>query len=474
MDRSTERIRDPIHDLIVFDENDDLDQVAWKLLETPEFQRLRRIKQLGVSEFVYPGATHSRFAHSIGVFHNARRLLDLIGREIRLGRAKGDVNDPRATIAQLAALLHDIGHGPFSHAFEEAREAIAEARQQGGAPKTKFKSHEDWTAEIIENKGGEVSPVLERMVGGGTARSIAELLRAENPIDMYHAVVSSSFDADRLDYIQRDRYMTGTGVARIDLTWLLDNVRVFEIDVSPPSEEVPDPVRTYTFCLDIKGREAAEDFLLARYRLYSNVYLHKTTRGIEQLLTAVFKGVATACDEGTVTKLGLDKMHPLVKFFSPGGETVENYVLLDDGVIWGALRHLACSDDPNLATLSRRILNRDRAAAIDLETLYPEGSERQRRAEKYLDAKLGNTLGKTVFKDKATLTLYGEVGADDERAHKRLMILTDDEVREITKLHETTALNSNLARILVRYYFLDESERDDVREEVIKVTKGRH
>src|SRR5262249_11903062 len=155
----------------------------WSLLETSEFQRLRRIKQRGVSEFVYPGATHSRFSHSIGAFHNARRLLRLIEREIWLRRAEGEFNERRAQVAVLAALLHDLGHGPFSHAFEEALRAISERRSRGS--KSSVKKHEIWTAEIVENKAGQVFQILE--ADKGLAQEIADLLRADTPTDMYHA-----------------------------------------------------------------------------------------------------------------------------------------------------------------------------------------------------------------------------------------------------------------------------------------------
>src|SRR3954468_10281012 len=107
-----QRIRDPIHDLIEFG-TDEFGQMAWSLLETPEFQRLRRIRQLGFSELVFPGATHSRFAHSVGVFHTARQL----ARHIEQKRGS---HPERAQVALAAALVHDVGHGPFSHAFEEA------------------------------------------------------------------------------------------------------------------------------------------------------------------------------------------------------------------------------------------------------------------------------------------------------------------------------------------------------------------
>ncbi|WP_295845005.1 HD domain-containing protein [Tardiphaga sp.] len=136
------RIRDPVHDLIPFGK-DKFEQMAWKLLELPEFQRLRRIKQLGFSELVFPGASHTRFAHSVGVFHTARQLSERI--KDQLGSA--NFNEDRAQVAMAAALVHDVGHGPFSHAFESAATAFSQD-----------KHHEQWTAEIVSGKT-ELHPV---------------------------------------------------------------------------------------------------------------------------------------------------------------------------------------------------------------------------------------------------------------------------------------------------------------------------
>jgi uncharacterized protein len=457
----TERIRDPIHDLIVFDEDDKLDQIAWALLETPEFQRLRRIKQLGVSEFVYPGATHSRFSHSIGVFHNARQLLRLIEREIKMKRADGEFEKPRAQVAVLAALLHDVGHGPFSHAFEEALKAIADARSKGGKS-TVVKKHEIWSAEIVENESGEIFRILREV--DGLAREIANLLRADTPTDMYHAIVSSSFDADRLDYLRRDRYMTGTGVGAIDFGWLMDNVRVASIDVSPASEDKGDPVYRHSFCLFYKARDAAEDFLLARYRLYTNVYLHKTTRGIERLLSAVFCRVASIIDSGNTKILELSEQNPLVKFLSPDGETLENYLALDDTVVWAAIGRFRSCKDGDLAQLASRLWSRETPATIDIQTEFPDDPERQRRAQHRLDGMFNDSFGKAVFKDDAKLTLYGEVGADDAKAQQRLMIqLRNGDVREITMFSDATIAASDRGRRFLRYYFLNESDYNQAK-----------
>ena len=466
--RKTQRIRDPIHDLIVFDEQEPLDQIAWDLLETSEFQRLRRIKQLGVSEFVFPGATHTRFAHSVGVFHNARRLMSLIQREIKSGRVHGCLDEDRARIAVLAALVHDIGHGPFSHAFEGARRTIAERRAKE-KNKVKIKKHEAWTADIIENREGAIWPILEKALGEKDAKAIADLLRADTPADMYHAIVSSSFDADRLDYIQRDRYMTGTGVGAIDLRWLLDNVRVANIDVSPPSGDAGEPVYTHSFCLAHKGREAAEDFLLARYRLYSTVYLHKTTRGMEQMLSALFSGIARAAEEGKAGELGFRDGNPLVSFLSTDEGDLSDYLKLDDGVVWGSMERIARSGFPELSEIARRVLAREKPFALDVQKTFPDNAEKQRRAQHKLDEMFKDRLNLDVFKDEAKLTLYGEIGADDEKAQKRLMIqIEGDDVKEITDFKDATIVSSSRERRFLRYYFLDESVGRDALAAIAK------
>lgn len=460
----TRRIRDPIHDLIIFDEADKVDEMAWDLLETPEFQRLRRIKQLGLSEFVYPGATHTRFAHSIGVFHLSRRLLRLIEREINADRVPGKINKRRAKVAVLAALVHDLGHGPFSHAFEEAQKSIAAQRGE------KRKKHEAWTGDIIMNPKGKVFEVLER--NKGLANEIADLIRAETPRDMYHAIVSSSFDADRLDYVQRDRYMTGTGSAAIDLTWLLDNVQVADIDVSPSSES-GSPITTLSFCLGYRAREAAEDFLLARYRLYSTVYFHRVTRGLEQMLSSVFRSIADAIDNGDKSGLGLGEKHPLVKFFSPRGNKLDAYLALDDMIVWQAVDQLSKGRRKSVVDIARRLLKREKPWSIDIQIEFPDAPEKQRRARRMLDADFSRKLGKTVFRDEAKLTLYGEVGADDALAQKRLMIrLREGELREITNFNDAMVTGSDQQREFLRYYFLSESDHK-VALKALESIKGR-
>lgn len=463
----TQRIRDPIHDIIIFNDDGRVDEAVWMLLQTSDVQRLRRIKQLGVSDFVFPSASHTRFAHSVGVFHNARRLVKIIEREIKLKRVSGAFDEERAKIALLAALLHDIGHGPFSHAFEEARKTLA--AESGDAAKAKIRKHESFTAEMIKDPTGDIGGILKQI--DIDPSDVADLVAAETPVDMYHAIVSSSFDADRLDYLVRDRYMTGTGAGAIDLEWLMDNVRVAEIDFSPPDSNGGDPVYEHSFCLSYKARDAAEDFLLARYRLYTNVYFHKATRGIEQMFSAFFR--FTAREVATVGRIhGLPDDHALVKFFSVGGDNIANYRALDDTVVWGAIHMIATVGTGSLKQIATRILNRERPFCLDLQQTFPEDQEKQRRLKHQINSKFKGKLDESVFRDSARLSIYGEIGADDGRAQKRLMIQTADQnLREITNFSDATVAGGD--RSFERYYFLNQQDFK-MGQELVESVKGRH
>ena len=128
--------------------------------------------------------------------------------------------------------------------------------------------------------------------------------------------------------------MTGSGAGAIDFDWLLENLRIETIDFEAPAGEEPAIPRA-TFCLDAKAVEAAEAFLLARFHLYTQVYLHKATRGIEQMLSALLRTVATAVSEGRFGAIAIDPKHPLARFFASNGEDARAYAALDDTVIWG-------------------------------------------------------------------------------------------------------------------------------------------
>ena len=452
----TQRVRDPVHGLIVFRDIKPLDQLAWALIGTPEFQRLRRIKQLGVSEFVFPGATHTRFSHSIGVFHTARALIDIVNRELP---SIGQEPDPRrADVAVTAALLHDLGHGPFSHTFEAVQKARGVA-----------KKHEKWTAEIIRDPVGALRPLLDtHWPEGGFADAIADLLEAEDPSDIYHAVVSSSFDADRLDYLRRDRMMTGTGAGAIDFDWLVEQVRVAEVEIEAPEAEDEDgPVRVPTFCLDPKALPAAEQFLLARYTLHEQVYLHKTTRCVEHMISKLLRLVSDLAQRiGTIKQTGLDKEHPLIRFFRKDGATLANFLDLDDVLVWSAIERMTHAPNGSVADIARRLRERRLYKTLDLRAFgHDEGL--QRKAARHIDKELASELesGAVIKDESAAISLYTQVGGDDEKTHKKLHILDPGKgPREISELSRVVPELAQKQQF-TRYYFERESDRTRARKE---------
>ncbi len=405
----TQRLRDPIYNLIVFREDDELDgvdQVAWKLIDCREFQRLRRIRQLGFSEFVYPGATHTRFSHCIGVFHTARRLLAIMKRKLGAG-----FEPEKAEVAVIAALLHDLGHGPFSHTFEGV-----ERRRRAA------KSHEKWTAEIIRGDT-QVHRALENR-RTGLADQVASLLAQSEPSDIYSAVVSSQFDADRLDYLRRDRYMTGTASGGIDFEWLLDCLEVGEITVGVADER--DFVTVPGLYLNSKGLRAAEEYLLARYNLYAQVYMHKTTRCAEQMLAALLGRVADLIADDSLNKTNLSGTDPLVKYYRDDAG-LGGYLALNDFAIWSAVERMTLSEDPIIADLANRLVHRQLYKCFDVgeraKAFGGNALERYRLALKKKASDFDLEMDVTVLiDDRAKISAYGFYNFDEPGALQKVLI----------------------------------------------------
>jgi uncharacterized protein len=344
MSKQQQRIRDPLHDLIEFDTGDlQLEHVLWEVIQTRPFQRLRRVKQLGFSDFVYPGATHSRLLHSLGVFHTARRLMQVIRRNIH------PCQETKVQQALAASLVHDLGHGPFSHAFESVGKRLG----------LKMADHEHVSDVLIRNS--EVADKL-RALGSGFPDDVADIISGGGQGSIYTAVVSSQFDADRLDYMQRDRLMTGTQHAAIDFEWLMANLEVGEV---PYGVDETSLGKVQTFVLGPKAIYAAEAFVLGLFQLYPTIYFHKATRGAEKLYTELLARAVTMVRDGSANVTGLPPSHPLIKF-AKSPDDIECAIALDDTVIWGALWLMAESGDECLSNLARRLRDRELYKSIDV------------------------------------------------------------------------------------------------------------
>lgn len=317
--------------------------MLWSVLQTRPFQRLRRIKQLGFSDLVYPGATHSRLLHSVGVFHTARRLMSVVDKHL-------PAKDQKALQALAAALLHDVGHGPFSHAFETIGERFD----------LKMAHHETVSDALIRDS--EITPLLRDEMGSGFADDVADIVSGSGVRTIYSAVVSSQFDADRLDYMRRDRLMTGSQHAGIDFEWLIQNLEVAEVE-HRVGETRLSPVQT--FVLGRKAIFAAEAYVLGLFQLYPTVYLHKATRGAEKIYVELLARTFTLVRKGLTEKTGLPATHPLVKF-AEWPENIQCALALDDTVIWGALSLMADAEDVCISTLARRMGDRRLYKCLDV------------------------------------------------------------------------------------------------------------
>lgn len=338
-----QRIRDPLHNLIEFDTGQ-FERTLWQVIQTLPFQRLRRIRQLGFSELVYPGATHTRFAHSIGVFHTARRLMRII--ESHLGK---QFRHHQAQVAVAAALVHDVGHGMFSHAFEDIGETL----------RLPMAHHEAVSDRLIRDS--EISEAFGKEFGSGFATDVAEVIK-RGPGNLYDAIVSSQFDADRLDYMQRDRLMTGVRNSAIDFDWLMANLEVgtvtHGVDENPLKE-------IETFVVGPKALHAAETYVLALFQLYPNVYFHKTTRAAEKVFSRLMLRIIRLARDGFGAKTGLPDVHPIIRF-AREPESLERAQALDDTVFWGALSMLADAEDPSIKENALRLTERRLPKCIDI------------------------------------------------------------------------------------------------------------
>ena len=255
---AVEIIRDPLWN------NIRLDPLAFELIDTPAFQRLRYVRQLGLAFLVYPGATHSRFEHALGTYHLARRTLALFEEQDEFR----EIDPDECRLARVAALLHDIGHYPFSHALEEI-----------GAM-----HHEDVARPLILD--GEIGNALRRVLGRDAPERIVALIRGTSGSPL-QGLISGSIDLYKLDYLRRDAFMCGVSYGEIDVDRLINALTI-----------VRDPVAaTPRIGMIEKGLSALESLLFARYQMYRNVYWHHAVRSA----TAMYKRlVADALDAGTL------------------------------------------------------------------------------------------------------------------------------------------------------------------------------
>lgn len=419
--------RDPVHDLIHFDMAEPRERLLLELIDTPEFQRLRRIRQLGLASMAYPGAEHTRYSHCLGCAHLARRMLGELGKSIEL--------DPGEAFACVcAALLHDLGHGPFSHIMERFLNI----------------PHEERTVEIIESEDSAVNRIL-RGYDASLPRHVARLVHGDGSAGIYALVISSQLDADRMDYLLRDSLMTGVKYGIYDLERILKMLRVDGTG--------------RRIVMDCKSLMAVEKYLQSRYHMYRQVYFHKTVTAAEAMLASLLRRAAALAMHGQLNDPILGKL-----LLRPRSLTIAEYLDLDDATLMSWIKAWARSDDAILSDLASRLLSRRLFKTIDVSFFGPTLDERLELGKAVIQ-KAGLDPAHYFLRVQSSDTPYRPY--DPRRPNGGGPVLIEDPatgtVRDVEALSPTISAFSHSAYTLIRIAFPESHGEVAIREEMLKI-----
>jgi len=310
--KTQKTFNDPVYGFITVQ-----DDLIFELIEHPYFQRLRRISQLGLTNLVYGGANHSRFQHAMGAMNLMKSAIEVL-------RSKGiDISPEDEQASKIAILLHDIGHGPFSHALENTI--------------VKGINHEQISLAVMNQLSCEMDHRLDRAI---------DIYRGTHPVHFLHQLVSSQLDTDRLDYLKRDSFFTGVSEGTIGSERLIKMLTVHDDHLA----------------VEAKGIYSLEKFLIARRLMYWQVYLHKTVLSAEFLLMNTLLRAKELTRKGIKVPAGIQ-----LDFFltSTAGFSIDNqhewlplFLEMDDYDILSAIKQWMHHEDAVLRELSQRLVNR--------------------------------------------------------------------------------------------------------------------
>ncbi len=384
-------------------------EIIFDVIEHPYFQRLRRIKQLGLTHLVYPGALHTRFHHVLGAMH-------LMTKAVATIRRKGhDITTEEEEAVLLAILLHDIGHGPFSHALEH--DIVSGV------------SHEEISCFFIERLSKEF---------GGRLDLALSVFKNEHPKKFLYQLVSSQLDMDRMDYLNRDSFYTGVSEGKIGSDRIIEMLNVVNGEL----------------VIEEKGIYSIEKFIVARRIMYWQVYLHKTVVAGEFMLIHILRRAKQLIQEGkdlfgSPALLFFMKQNISSQDFKNNPEVLEQFARLDDYDILGAIKVWQYCDDQVLSELSRRIVDRE---LFKIEVAKEAFSEEKITA---ISSQVMNQLEITesqvehfVYAERLTNNAY----SDDKQNINLLM--KSGEIMELSKAADNlniSALTKPVAKYFLSY-----------------------
>lgn len=313
--------RDPVHNYITVNH-----PVIYDLINSKEFQRLRRVKQVSTTVFTFHGAEHSRFSHCLGVYEIARRVTEIFDAKFP---EIWDSNENLLTM--VAALLHDVGHGAYSHTFEKLFDT----------------DHEAITQEIITSPDTEVNAIL-RGVSPDFPENVASVINHTYHNKQVVQLISSQIDCDRMDYLLRDSYYSGARYGQFDLTRILRVIR-------PTADGI---------VFEYNGMHAVEDYIVSRFQMYMQVYFHPASRAMEVLLQNLLKRAKYLYH---IDSHFFEKTSPYLIPFLANQASLADYLSLDDGVMNTYFQAWTAAEDDILADLASRFVNRKVFKSVTFE-----------------------------------------------------------------------------------------------------------
>ncbi|WP_138420488.1 HD domain-containing protein [Aquibacillus sediminis] len=415
--------KDPVHRYVHVN-----DQVIWDLIGAPEFQRLRRVKQLGTSYVTFHGAEHSRFNHSLGVYEIVRRILNNF-------EGQPNWNQDERLLCLCAALLHDLGHGPFSHSFEKV-----------------FKlDHEDFTRKIILGDT-HINQILRR-VGEAFPQKVADVINKTYEDKLVVSLISSQIDADRMDYLQRDAYYTGVSYGHFDMERILRVMRPLEDQV----------------VIKESGMHAVEDYIMSRYQMYWQVYFHPVTRSAEVILSKILHRAKSLFEQGYAFKL---KPTHFLSFFAED-VSLQEYLRLDEHVVLYYFQMWIDEDDEILSDLCERFSNRHLFKYIEFNPnlqmnqwmeLYRLFTEAGINPDYYLVVDSSSDLPYDFYRP----------GEEEERLPIHLLMPKTNELRELSRHSDIVEAISGKKRTDHKLYFPQDflealPEDSDIKKRIFEI-----
>ena len=398
--------RDPIHNEIFLDGEDPVEKLIIKLIDCKEVQRLRWVRQLGTGWFTFHGAEASRFPHSLGAMHVARLMINNCLKGFSID---AQTKNEYKALVMCAALLHDIGHGPFSHSCEKINNI----------------RHESWTCKLIASPNTQIHQCLENFQQGFSDKVNAILTRSY-PIKFLSSIVNSQIDCDRFDYLIRDSFHTGTAYGNFDLNRVISNIAA-------------NPIHDCLIVQGEKGMLAVEDYLYARYSMYLQVYQHKKCLASDSLLLKLFKRVKLLIKNRRIAFIE----KPLEDWICrPEALSLDDFLTVDDTSFIHHIKHWTKEKDIIVKDLARRFLDRDLFKAVKIE----KDQDPQKLKEAKTKELLAHNLDPDYYLDLVSIaskpySFYNPDTSDYSKA-----IFVENKNRELEEISSRSHVVSSLVK----------------------------